>query len=398
MIIERPDLINDLGKSKWVLVYGRRKTGKTFLVSNYSDFDEFFFVKRDRTIISKKDLRSISYDTLIELVKRDLRDEKTVVIDEFHRLGPDLLDNIHSLEISGRLILISSTLHLSHQLISGSSPLLGKVSELMVPLISYRDLLSSHKGEGKQYYEMMAFLKEPLVISLDLKDPVDIIRSSMLTVPALVGEIFTEEDRKISSTYEGILRSISTGKESSGDITSYLFARNLIKKDDQSIIQQYANNLMNIGLIRRIKVWNRKKFIYKLNSPMVKAHYFLDEKYNITEREVPRKEMKDLTSELIPHIMEDLLRNSLAEITGCQEQIDHSSNDEVDGILIRFKRPWAVIEVKWKDRLKKKDIESIKKKLNSYDVERRFLIVPDRTITEIEGVEVIEPNDLLDLL
>ena len=268
----------------------------------------------------------------------------------------------------------------------------------MIPLISYRDLLSGHPGKGRSYYEMMAFRKEPLVISLNFKDPVDALRGSMLTVPALVGEIFTEEERRISSTYEGILRSISTGKESSGDITSYLFARNLIKKDDQSIIQQYINNLMNMGLITRIKVWNRKKFIYKHNSPLVKAFYFLDEKYNITEREVSRKEMKDLTSKLIPHIMEDILRHSLADITGCQEQIDHSSSDEVDGILVRFKKPWAVIEVKWRDRLKKKEMERIREKLLSYDVERRFLIVPDRTIADIEGIEVLEPMDFMDLV
>jgi len=282
MIIERPDLVHALESGKWMLIYGRRKTGKTFLVSNYTDHDEFFFVKRDRTIISKKDLRTIDYDTLIEILNFYLREEKILVIDEFHRLGPDFLDQLHSMDINGRLFLISSTLHLSHSMVSSSSPLLGKVAELKVPLISYRDLLRQFGEVNRDRYEMMAFSMEPLVIGMEYRDPVDALMRSRLTVPALVGEIFSEEDRKVGATYEGILRAIATGKESSGTITSHLFSRRIIKKNDQSIIQQYLGNLMDIGLIGRINVWNRKKFVYKHNSPLIRAFYYLDEKYNIS--------------------------------------------------------------------------------------------------------------------
>ncbi|RLE77422.1 MAG: ATPase, partial [Thermoprotei archaeon] len=38
----------------WVMVYGRRKTGKTFLVENFIPYDKFFFVNRDGTVLDKE--------------------------------------------------------------------------------------------------------------------------------------------------------------------------------------------------------------------------------------------------------------------------------------------------------------------------------------------------------
>ena len=77
-------MAEEINSGRWVLVYGRRKTGKTFIVSNFIKHDSFYFIKRDRTVISKKDWRTINYDTMMELMRRDLSEGKTVVIYEFH--------------------------------------------------------------------------------------------------------------------------------------------------------------------------------------------------------------------------------------------------------------------------------------------------------------------------
>ena len=46
-IIEKNELVNRIKNSKkWVFVYGRRKTGKTFIVENNIEYDEYFFVNR----------------------------------------------------------------------------------------------------------------------------------------------------------------------------------------------------------------------------------------------------------------------------------------------------------------------------------------------------------------
>jgi len=397
MIINRPELEKDLESGKWLLVYGRRKTGKTFLVSNFMGSDSFYFIKRDRTVISKKDFRTLHHNTMMELVRRDIQEGRTVVIDEFHRLGPGFLDMLHSMEITGRLVLISSTLYLSKSMVSGSSPVLGKVTEIVVPLLSYLDLLLCIEGRGKEFYEHLAFRKEPLVLALGYKDPVDAVKGSILTVPALIGEIFSEEDRKLSNTYEGVLRSIAVGRQTSGEISSYLYSRRLIQKDDPSLVQQYLANLVELGIIARFRMWGMNRFVYRHISPLAWAFYCLDERYNISERELGRNDIRPHIQELIPHIMEEVLRNALAKITGTEACIDHSPDGEVDGILVRHNRPVAVVEVKWKSRIKKQESERIREKLMAHDVGRRILIVPDRDMIDIDGVEVIEPRDILSI-
>jgi len=78
-IIERPEKTKRINKcKKWVLVYGRRKTGKTFLIQNFVDYDEYYFVKRDKSVFSKND-KNLNYDTFLELFKRDLRDGKQLL-------------------------------------------------------------------------------------------------------------------------------------------------------------------------------------------------------------------------------------------------------------------------------------------------------------------------------
>ncbi|MGA1822954.1 MAG: AAA family ATPase, partial [Thermoplasmatota archaeon] len=391
------DLIVDLRSGGWILVYGRRKTGKTFLVSRFLDHDSYYFVKRDRTVILNNDWKMINMETMLELMKRDLHDEKTVVIDEFHRLGSDFLDLLHSLEMRGKLVLISSTLHLSREIISGSSPLLGKVSELKVPIISYLTLLRGDPGKGKKYYEMQAFRQEPLVIALGYRNPVDAVKGSILTVPALIGEIFSEEDRKLSSTYEGILRSVAVGRSTSGEIASYLFSRKIIKKDDPSLVQQYILNLLDIGILKRTQVFNRNRYVYNHTSPMAWAFYSLDERYNISDRDLSSIELGRLLEEILPRIMETVIRTSISERTGTIDFVDHSPHDEIDGFFVRFRKPVAVMEVKWKVKIGRREASRIREKLMSHDADRRILIVPDRKMIEIEGVEVLEPSDILDL-
>ena len=45
------------------------------------------------------------------------------------------------------------------------------------------------------------------------------------SIPAMIGEIFTEEERYISAIYEGILRAVASGNTVSTEISSYLFSR-----------------------------------------------------------------------------------------------------------------------------------------------------------------------------
>ena len=403
MIVKRKEVEAIKPIKKWLLVFGRRKTGKTFLVENFLSYDEYFFVKRNRSIISKKDGKTINYETLTSLIGRSLADGKTVVVDEFHRLGEDFLDFIHSAERGGKLILISSTLFLSKNLFASRSPILGLFAEVPIGLIGLDDTVTALKKPGidrKFLTEMGILLREPLAI--DYYGPEDprklmarVITHSIRTVPALVGEIFSEEERTLSAVYDGILRAIAGGKTVSSEISSHLFSRGLIKKDDPSLIQQYLSNLTEFGIIKRIKVHGKKRFIYKHVSPLVRIFYYADEKYNISERALSGGEMERLVEEMMPRLVEDEIRGLLAERLGLEEGVAEAKDFDVDGCLLRFSRPEVALEVKWREKLGDREVSKIAEWLNRLGAKRKILFVPDKRKVAAKGVEVV---DILDFV
>ncbi|MEM1517225.1 MAG: AAA family ATPase [Thermofilum sp.] len=404
MIIERPEEVRRISElKKWVLVYGRRKTGKTFLVSNFVKYDEYFFVKTSRGIVTK-DGDSVSYEAFLEILKRALDEGKTVVVDEFHRLGQDFFDFLHYARKRGKLILISSTLFLSRKLVSAKSPLLGLFAEVPIGLISLRDCLKALEGfnlSKKDRLELAILLREPIAVDyFDEKKSARenialVLLSSVKTIPALIGEIFYEEEREMSSIYEGILRAIASGRVISGEIASYLFSRRLIKKEDASIIQPYLNNLVSFGLIRRVEVFNKRKFVYKIASPLVRIYYYADEKYNISERKVGREEILRIIDELMPRIVEDEVREFLAEKHGLRESVIEAKDFEVDGCLLRFNKPEIALEVKW-GRVSGRDIKRVEEKLSKVPSARRVLFVQDKNDVEVKpsAIEVVDVDDL----
>lgn len=403
MIIERNE-INEIKKiKKWLLIYGRRKTGKTFLVQNFLNYDEYFFVKRDKTIISEKDQKEINYETLTTLIERGLSNGDTIAIDEFHRLGEDFLDFIHYTEKKGKIILISSTLFLSKKMFASKSPILGFFAEIPIAIIALEDTLKALKKfnmDKKRLLEMAILLKEPLAIEyFDKKeDPrktiAKIITYSTKTIPALIGEIFTEEERSISAIYEGILRAIATGKTVSGEISSYLFSRKAIKKDDPSLIQQYLKNLMEFGIIKRIKVYQRKRLVYKHVSPLARIFYYADEKYNISERKLNEKEIKRIVDEIMPRIVEDNVREFLSEKFGLEETVVQAKDFDVDGCLLKFKKPEVALEVKWRQKV---NTDEISKNLKKVNAKKHLLFVPDKRKIGVENKD-LEVVDILDFI
>ncbi|MGB9719735.1 AAA family ATPase [Caldisericum sp.] len=374
--------------NKWILLYGRRKTGKTFLVKNFVRFDGYYFIKRDKTIINNKE---ISYETFKELLKEYSKSNKTIVVDEFHRLGSDFLDFLHYLGRGGKIILLSSTLYLSKKMLATNSPLLGLVAEVQLGLIPLDACFKKIYESGfnkKDALELAIFCREPITIEY-LRKGVnarklisELLLTTKHTVPALLGEIFMEEEKNISNVYEGILRAISVGKNRAGEIASYLFSRGLIKKESSTMIQQYLKNLIDFGLAKRILIANKNDYIYDLVSPLMKMYFYADEKYNFTE-EANLEKAKLIVEELIPRFVESSVREYLAEKYGLREAIFLEKEREIDIFMLKFKKPYLVGEVKW-GKLSYRDLAEIKNKLK--DFKDFFIFVPDRTEFKKEKV------------
>ncbi len=404
MIIERSEA-GGIGEiKKWTFIFGRRKTGKTFLVRNFIRHDEYFFVKKDKGIVSGRSEKEISYETFMEIVKRSLDENKTIVVDEFHRLGEDFLEFLHYTEKRGKMILISSTLNLSKKLLGKKSAILGLFAEAPIGLLKLADVIKTLKKYGldkKSMLELAVFLREPLAIDYfsagkDSRDIIaEILTGSIKSIPALIGEIFTEEEKSISSVYEGVLKAVGSGRYVSTEISSYLFSKRLIKKDDPSLIQQYLLNLVDFGIIKKIKVYEKNKFVYRHVSPLVRFYYYADEKYNISERAVNKAEIGRIVDGILPRIIEDSVREFLAELLGLEECVYETKDFGIDVCLLRFKKIDTAAEVKWKDKVTEEEINKAVENLGKTGCREKFLFVPDKSKVKTGKIKVVDITDFL---
>ena len=389
-------------RGRWVLVYGRRKTGKSFFISNFTRWDKYFFIGRSGEIFEGDN--KISYDVFLREVFESLNNNKTVVIDEIQRLPSEFYDRLHKLGVIGNLIAISSTLWVAKKLIGGNTSLLGLFSEFKMDLIDERDILinmSRYIKNPKQLIELSTYLREPWLFPLWEKAKKDFLLSmainTKITIPALIGEIFSEEDKQLSSIYEGILKAVADGKRVSGEITNYLFSLNLIPAQNPSLVHPYLSTLHKLGLLEKMKVFGKNKYFYYHASPVVDLFYYMSEKYGFSERDLPEKQIENILKEKIPFHVEQFFRNLLAKIFGLGNEIISERDYEVDIALTDFKKLKVVCEVKWKNRIAKRELARIESILNRFSC-RRILIVPDKRLVEKEpeGIEVWDPKTILE--
>lgn len=103
-----------------------------------------------------------------------------------------------------------------------------------------------------------------------------------------------------------------------------------------------------------------------------------------------------LYSELMPKIVEDTVREFLAEKYGLQESVIEGKDFDADGYLLKFKKPEIALEVKWK-RVGKEDISKAEETLSNVDAPRKILFVLDKTGLVSTQLQIIDSADLLTL-
>ncbi len=390
------DLENIRKLGRWIYICGRRKTGKTFLVREFMNYDMYFFIGRDGMIFTE-DGRKISYDTFFELFRENIGSKK-IVVDEMHRLPHEFFDYLHSIGKKGEMIAISSTLWLSQKLLGSGSPLLGLFSMYILGLVNECDVLKSLKGDADEILKASTFLREPL-LAMDYRPPIEdylstYLYANRLVVKEIIGEIFSEERRKISQIYEGILKAIASGKRKSGEISSFLFSRKLIPKDNPGSIQRHLDILVHLGLIERVES-TKRGFYYTHTSPLFNLHFYLEEKYGYTETDVPKNYIEDVVREMIPRDVENFIWNLLAYKLGLKKV--KIEEPEIDIALKRFNRIALVGEVKWRKGVTDGQIRKIAEKLGKFKA-KRIIVVPDkRNLSEPNGVTLLDAGDVVEM-
>lgn len=398
-IIPRPSDVKRISNAgPWKMVYGRRKTGKSFLIKNFTKYDRFFFVNRDSTVLDEETLENYTWNNFFSVFK-ELLGNKKIVIDEFHRLPQEFQDFLHASGVKGELVLITSTLWLANKMLNGNAPLVGLVSPVCISQIDEKDMLEylSKEANFKKAVETAVYLREPYTIPQFNGDYiVDFISNYLLEnrffVKNLIGEIFGEEEKSLTNIYEGILKAVADGKRTSTEISSYLFSRSILVKDSPSMMPKYLDTLVKLGILERRKVFDKKRFYYFHSSPIMDLHYYLEAKYSYVDVYTPINFIKKVVELKLPMHVEQFLRNLISKHFGMKDEIVDTGSMELDIALLKFKKLNMIGEVKWADRISSNEIRRIENNLGAFGDVRRILIVPDKKALERkpEGIEVYD--------
>jgi hypothetical protein len=381
----------------WALVFGRRKVGKTFMIQNFVPYDAYFHVRSDRSITAKGiDLDVIpDFATFSKLATNFLKSGKTVVVDEFQRLPPNLLEDLTAVHPSGRLILTGSSMRVANELLGGNSPLLGLLRPFNIGQIAASDILKGTApslGAEEAVWAASA-LRDPWTIpfyrpgeSLE-----NLCRTVKYVVPGLIGEIFTEDERALTRTYSSILSLVGAGYEDYRDIAGVLFSRGTVKNGTSSSVLPYMANMVDMGLLEVIRRFDDKRKVYRIPSFPVRLHYYLDSRYGISDRDFIYSEVKLAAEDLARKAIEDLVADLFAEKLGGRKELLRRKEKELDVVITVRNKPALVAEVKW-GAVTRKDITSFLAKTE--DLRCRKVLVARKGIATDE-VEVLTPGNLI---
>lgn len=350
-IIRRADADEILKRKHWLLVYGRRKVGKTFLLRELCKLKNYYVVRRDLSVITENG--TIPIKEFVENVKKLLRDDETAVVDEFQRLDEGILEELAQLHPKGRLILSGSSLRVVKKIFEPHSPLLGFFTPSKIGFIRPSEMVHHMRKEFEAGHavELATFLREPWIIPLYDKGDVlsfvyDMVVSASSTITALLGEVFTEEERELSKTYEALLSSIGSGVWHAKELASLLYARHLIPDASTTRIIQYLKNLEDMELIEGVKLHGARGTFYRLLSPLMNIYYYLDSRYDLS-RQVSLEELRPTLEKLIALEVQNFIAELFAEKYGGRKEYFVSPDKEIDFIITVRNKPVVVGEVKW---------------------------------------------------
>lgn len=374
MIINR-NYLKEFKTNKVKLVYGRRKTGKSFYVQNFIKYNKFFFIYRDKSIKNTDTNENWQYEELKRYILENK--DKIIVVDEFHRLGDDFTDFIHSQRLNN-LIIITSSLHIAKKILTNKSPVLGLVYPIEFNLITPCEIITNLKNKNN-FIEQAIFYREPTLIELydDKENFTEFLlkyyKFAKYWSVALFGEIFEDEDKILTETYDAIIRNVSAGNQTIGEITTNLYNQKIITKETPGAISAYIDTLVNIGVLEKIQIYDQKRYKYKIKSAPIDFFFYLNSKYG---ENVSEKEIIEAWQNKISFYIEDFISELLIEKKGLTKVIYNKPNQEIDVVLKKFKKIEIIGSIKWK-KIDAVKLTTVKQNLN-INAKTKFLFVKEK--------------------
>jgi hypothetical protein len=400
--IERHEASNISKAKGWVLVYGRRKTGKTYLLRNFTKWHCYFLVRKDGNVTYEENGRRGVLPTL-ELARKAgelLSSKKIVIVDEFQRLPPTFLDDIAAFHPKGKLVLTGSSFRVMNEVFGKRSPVLGLLAEHKIGLVAPRDVLASlsRHMSPEAAIEFGTFARDPwLIPHLQFKDSLKELFNISVhfqnAITSLMGEVFQEEERSLTQLYESLLRLIGAGYQKSEDLVSVMSSRGLLKNGASSAIVPNINNMERMDLVEELAVYpSKRKKAYLLRSPIFQMFYYLADRYEIEQREVRYAQAE----EAVRNVRNLAIQRFIGEIFAREldGRLEYSYDPELDLIITKKGRPVLVGEVKW-GKYDRSDLQNFKKKASDLDC-RKVLVAPKKR-GSLEGIDIMDASDIVRL-
>jgi len=380
----------------WILLYGRRKVGKTFLLKNFMKWDAYIVVRRDLSLRAEN-IKINNIKEIPEKVGSLLEEERIVVIDEFQRLPESVLEDLTEYHPKGRLILSGSSLGAVRKIFEPKSPLLGFFTPYKLSLIQPLDILSAllQKYSPIKAVELASYLRDPWLIPLYGDEDITTFIYKYTckywqVVKALLGEVFAEEERTLTKIYEAIISLLGSRIWKIKEIANTLYTKGVISEPSSSHVSGFMKNLIEMDLVEAIKLYESRRKYYKLKSPIMETYYFLENKYDVSERQVSLSEVKPALEYSIRLQVEDYLADLTAQIY--EGRREYSVMPEIDSIITVRRKIKAVVEVKW-GNYSKKDLEKFYKKTETIPGEKIF-ITRKKEESLYKTIKIIDAEDL----
>ncbi|ARM76812.1 AAA family ATPase [Acidianus manzaensis] len=327
----------------WLLLYGRRKTGKTTLIKNCIKYDYFVTLANETEGLLESGER-IKIEELLKEVRSELKKGSKVVIDEFQRLPEKFYVDISTFDKSGILILSGSSYGILNKVFDRNSPLLGLITPKEIPIISYEEVLSQLEDPL-----LSTLFRDPWIIPFinSYEEFVNRIKEFSLISKGLIGEVFKEEERSLTEIYYQLLLRVAEGIWKTSELAGILQV-----KGGEATVSSLMNKLSRMGLIKKIRTLG-KEYYYRHVSPVISLSLYAESKYLITERDVRVHEL--------PIGLE--VQFSIGEMISKYYGGDfvYSPKEDIDIIVMNRKKRIIAFEVKMGEITKSEAKEAIKK-------------------------------------
>ncbi len=337
--------------SSFVVIYGRRRTGKTSLIQNFIEDKPaiYFLATEEPEIVQRSRFQRLlfenSHDKILQDYERPLKWESLfvslsrmsgkiiLVIDEFQYLAgvyeafPSVLQHgwDEILRESGSMVILCGSLvsMMESMVLHYNSPLYGRrTAQLLLNPLDFEHYGSFFPFRNREtllsFYSVTGGIPKYIEEANCFADPMEFIEESVLDKDSYLFRepyFLLEKEVGTAGTYLAIISQIAAGKTRLGEIAS-------VFNENPSYFTRYLKVLRDLGFIERLvpvtedKPEKSKKGIYMVKDRFLSFWFRYVMPY-ISYLELRRKQpalekiKKSFYSMTVPSVYEDLCREAL---------------------------------------------------------------------------------------